>query len=108
PQPPVLDETYLVAIDRRGIAVLNDQRQRPHCRAEQPSVAEEGAGLAEGDGKAVLRAGGDGGSPGERLRATRTVDAMEIERKRCSKLVAEQQLELAAAFDPYRGRRALQ
>ena len=50
-QPPVLDQEHLVAVDGDGLALRDDQGQRPATAApavaEQPEIAQQGAGVTQ-------------------------------------------------------------
>jgi hypothetical protein len=57
-QPPVLDQQHLVAIDGHRFALGHDQRPRLTWArltiAKQPEVAQEGAGVTQGNHQGFL------------------------------------------------------
>ena len=58
-QPPVFDQEHLVAVDGDRLALADDQRpRRGRARltvAEQAKVAQEGAGVTQGNREGFLR-----------------------------------------------------
>ena len=108
PDPPVLDQEHLVAVDGDGFAFLDDQRPRPRGSrltvAQQVEVAQEGPGVAQWQLQGFLAAGRERRPARQRFGGRDAIDPAPVEDGRHREFVAEGDIEglttLEAKFGP--------
>ena len=104
PDPPVLDQENLVAVDGDSLGLPDDQWSWPGwvslAIAEQPGFAQERPGMAQRQLHGVLAAACERGTPRQRFGRRDAVDPAPVEDDRHREFVAEGDIEGLAALEP--------